>query len=325
MRVSVLLLAFVTAAGCGDDSNGSNPDAGPDASGDAAADANDDAFVPPANSFSVQWGPTTVQPGVESTECVIKRVGNDETIYVHQLHNQLSASSHHFIVYRVDDTTERPDPFPCAPFEGTLGASSSAPIMITQKKDDLLTLPQGIAYTFEPGQMVRMEMHYINVSASAAEASATSTFVTIPEEELEHEADIVFFGDLGISIPAMSTATLGPSFINPPAILDGANYFAITGHEHQWGTDVRVNVATGPADPGTPVYAVPQFLWDEPATVDHDPPFTVPNGGGFQLTCEWNNRSDKSVGFGTSVDDEMCFFWAYYYPSAGPVICAGFC
>ena len=24
----------------------------------------------------------------------------------------------------------------------------------------------------------------------------------------------------------------------------------------------------------------------------------------------------------TSVDDEMCFFWAYYFPSRGPLVCA---
>ena len=29
-----------------------------------------------------------------------------------------------------------------------------------------------------------------------------------------------------------------------------------------------------------------------------------------------------AVGFGESANDEMCFFWAYYYPSVGPKVCA---
>jgi len=43
------------------------------------------------------------------------------------------------------------------------------------------------------------------------------------------------------------------------------------------------------------------------------------------LACEWNNRSDQTVRFGTSVDSEMCFFWAYYFPSRGPLVCLGSC
>ena len=74
---------------------------------------------------------------------------------------------------------------------------------------------------------------------------------------------------------------------------------------------------------GHPVYDVANFQWDEPQTVTYnDAPFTVPDGGGFKVTCDWNNRSNESVGFGTSVDDEMCFLWAYYFPSRGSLVCA---
>ena len=39
----------------------------------------------------------------------------------------------------------------------------------------------------------------------------------------------------------------------------------------------------------------------------------IPDGGGFRFTCSWNNTSDTTVRFGESAEDEMCFFWAYYY------------
>ena len=273
------------------------------------------------DSFTVQWGPFEVPAGVEDTRCLVKGIATTETIHAHELHNVLGATSHHFIVYRVNDTEERPEPFPCTPFIETLDPTRGAPLMITQKADDRLILPEGVAYTLEPNQMIRLELHYINVQADAQMAEATSTFIPIPEEELEAEADIVFMGTADITIPPMDTATSGPTFIGVPPTLNGVNYFAITGHEHQWGTDVYVETAAGPGLSGTAVYDVPQFLWDEPETVEHDPPFTLPDGGGFNLTCQWDNRSDKTVGFGTSVDDEMCFFWAYYYPSSGPVVC----
>ena len=60
----------------------------------------------------------------------------------------------------------------------------------------------------------------------------------------------------------------------------------------------------------------------EPETVYHDPPLAMPESGGFMFSCEYYNKSTETVGFGESANDEMCFFWAYYYPSVGPKVCA---
>jgi len=275
----------------------------------------------PEGSYQVKWGPVAVPSASESTQCVIKRVGNTERINVHEIHNVLGATSHHFIVYRVNDTVERPTPFGCTPFIDTLNPEEGAPIMITQSNDDRLTLPDGVAYVLEPNQMVRLELHYINVSAAPQMAEATSTFIPIPDEEFEHAADIIFMGTGDFELPGMQ-ATTGPTvFLRAPPILDDANFFAITGHEHKRGTNVQVDIAPNPVGPSTPVYQVENFQWDEPETLTYDPPFQLPPGGGFNITCDWNNTSDKTVEFGFGVDDEMCFFWAYYYPSQGSVVC----
>ena len=70
------------------------------------------------------------------------------------------------------------------------------------------------------------------------------------------------------------------------------------------------------------MYSVDSWLWSEPPTVYHDPPFEIPQGGGFRFTCSWDNQSDAQVSFGESANQEMCFFWAYYYPSKGSRVCA---
>ncbi len=276
-----------------------------------------ESVEPAAESYTVKWGPTEVPPGTESTQCVVKRLGNPGGTFIHQIENVLGATSHHFIVYKVNDTVEQLKPTPCQPF---LDVLEDPPLIITQRAEDVLTLPPGVAYQLEPNQMIRLELHYINVSAAPQMAEATSTFIPMPEDEVTDEADVMFMGDIGIVIPARSTATVGPTFIQVPSRFHGVNYFAITGHEHQWGTNVYVETTGGPGMPGTPVYDVTNFQWDEPETVRHDPPFTIPDGGGFNLTCDWNNLSDSPVIFGTGVNDEMCFFWAYYYPSRGPLV-----
>jgi hypothetical protein len=70
------------------------------------------------------------------------------------------------------------------------------------------------------------------------------------------------------------------------------------------------------------LYDVPGWQWGEPATVKLDPPVTIPANGGFRFTCNYDNKGNTDVKFGESANDEMCFFWAYYYPSKGAFVCA---
>lgn len=327
-RFTLIALALFVCASCAEENTtGAGGASGTGAAGGDSGTGGDGgagtggSFVPPGESLSITWGPYDVESGDEETRCVVKRLGNTDTVYAHQIFNELGATSHHFIVYKVGDTVEQPEPFSCNPFLDTLDPEKGAPIMITQKAEDLLTLPDGVVYELEPNQMIRLELHFINVLSSTQEASATSTFIPIPEDEVEAVADVVFFGDGDISIPARESYTLGPSFIEAPAALDGVSYFAITGHQHKWGRNVYVETAANAGAPGTPVYDVDNFLWDEPETVTYATPFTVPTGGGFNITCDWTNQSDRDVDFGIGVNDEMCFFWAYYYPSNGAVVC----
>ncbi|MEM7433713.1 MAG: hypothetical protein AAF436_01080 [Myxococcota bacterium] len=271
----------------------------------------------PDGSFSIKWGPTEVPAQSEATDCVVRRLGNPEGTFIHEIQNVLGATSHHFIVYRVNDTVEQLEPQPCQPF---LDVLEDPPLIITQRAEDRLVLPEGVAYQLEADQMIRLELHYVNPSAAPQMAEATSTFVPMPAEEVTDLADVMFLGDVNITIPPTSLHTVGPTYIRIPERFNGVNYFAITGHEHQWGTNVFVEAVPDAVSPGTPVYDVVNFRWDEPETVTHDPPFQLPDGGGFNLTCDWNNQSGSRVEFGTGVDDEMCFFWAYYYPSQGPLV-----
>jgi len=262
-----------------------------------------------------------VASGAEDTRCVIRRLGNPGTARIGSIHNQLGNSSHHLIVYRTSDTEERPEPFSCVPFTDTLDPSVGAPLAVTQRAEEMITLPPGVAFSLDEDQMIRLEFHYINLTGEEQELRATSTFEAIPPEEFEHEADFLFIGNPDINIRPRSRATLGPTFFPLPRRLREVNFFSITGHTHQWGTNMTVDRVDVPGGPRTSVYAPTPFLWDEPETIYHAPAFQVPEGGGFSFTCEWNNLSGRSVSFGESANDEMCFFWTYYYPSRGAQVC----
>jgi hypothetical protein len=278
---------------------------------------------PGGQVFTLDWGPVTVGPGEEDTRCVTLSLGNDIPLKIHSIHNVLGPASHHFIVYRVTGGTENTTPTHCTPFVDTLDPTKGSPLMITQRSDDTLTLPDGVAYSLAPDQMIRLEMHFINTDPeNSVTATASSTLTAMADADFENEADFLFIGNPDIQLQSSpDEQTLGPTWFQLPASLDGTKVFAVTGHEHSLGTGVQVSVSDSEATDGTSVYAPSNFSWSDPETVVHDPPFEIPDGGGFHFSCEWINDTGNYVHFGESATDEMCFFWAYYYPSKGSKVC----
>ncbi|MBM4377216.1 MAG: hypothetical protein FJ095_19215 [Deltaproteobacteria bacterium] len=324
--VSTALLSSLVACG-GESSLSGSSSTGAGGAGAGGASASSSTGMstgstnPLGEPFAVSFGPVELAPGEEDTKCVVKRVPNAEAMHVGAIHNVLSDSSHHLIVYRVAETEERPEPFACQPFADLLKPETGTPLMITQKHDDLLALPKGVGFEFEAGQMVRLEMHYINTTSSPKSAQATATFHAMPKEDVTAAADLLFVGNPDITIAPMSKASLGPTFVPAPLAMSDAKYFGITGHTHRFGTKVTVSTAAAKGKSLMSVYDVEDWLWGEPETVYHDPPFAVPEYGGFEFSCAWNNTSNDTLGFGESATDEMCFFWTYYYPSSGAFVC----
>ena len=270
--------------------------------------------------LSVTWGELAVDPGDEGTRCAVVEVGNATEVKISKIQNV--STSHHLVVYLLDDpATPLSAPITCEPFARALAPGAGAtPLMITQKRDDVLELPGGVAYTFYLNQKIMLELHYFNGTDAPQVATATTTFHVGAPEVIRHEASFLFIGTPDLELPPRAESTV-EAYFTPPESLQGIEYYAITGHTHGLGTDVQVQTAPARGGERTPVYSPSTFLWNEPATQQHRPPFTVPDGGGFHLQCTYHNTTSQTVKWGESATAEMCFFWAYYYPSRGARLC----
>src|SRR5580704_12615047 len=111
--------------------------------------------VPAGTTYSLSFGPVAVQPGEEHTKCLVLNLGNPQPIHVGSIHNVLSNGSHHMIVYRSTETVEQTTPVDCIPFTDTLDPTKGSTLMVTQKHDDTLQLPEGVAFTLDANQMIR--------------------------------------------------------------------------------------------------------------------------------------------------------------------------
>ncbi len=304
-----------------------------DGSNNGGGDASTVSDAPPLSGdvYSLTWGPKSVPAGdpklSEDTECITVRLNNDAPIKVHQLHNLLATTSHHLIIYKDDDpaAVENTTPTHCTGFTGALNPSGNiAPLAITQKDDDEVTLPDGVGYTLAAHQMIKIELHYINTTDATADAKATVNFYAADPATITNEAGVLFSGSLDINIPAQGQATLHQFLTLPTADLDmsASKIFAITGHTHKLGTQVTVGTADSRTGTVTTVYNPMPFSWSEPLTTTYATPFSVPAGGGFDFQCNWTNTTNATVKFGESANQEMCFFWVYYYPAQTPKVCA---
>jgi hypothetical protein len=306
-------LLFVLMFGCSSDPVMGG---GADAGGDPASDAP----LGGGQSFTVTWGPVTVPPSTEDTRCVEKKLGNLSSAWIGALDTHLTAS-HHLIVYRVPGDVERPEPYACQPFFDTLEPeSASAPLMISQVEDERLELPAGVAFGLDANQLVRLELHYVNYGDTELTVDAAATFVTLEPAEFQYEANFLFTGNPDIDLP-VGVSELGPTWFPLPSELSDVKVFGMTGHTHQWGTDVEVEHRATKTAAGQMIYDFETWNWEEPPVARFEPALEMPSGAGFRFTCRWNNESGGRVGFGESAEDEMCFFWSYYYPSQGHKVC----
>lgn len=288
-----------------------------DASADASlADAPADRAAPPSDApierRELTFPDRTLRPGEEITLCREVRLGNVDPMLIRRIRVSIPSGSHHVIVYRSRAAAEQPEPTPCMGLSGIL--QGTAPMFIAQQRESGIDFPDGVGLEIAANQMIRLEEHFVNATAAPLTANARVTFELAPREGLT-AADMMFWGTQNINVAprAMGTA----QYFRPA--LPGVNVFGLTSHTHQFGVRATIEVATALTGPGREVHR--STTWDEPPLTRFAPPLTFAEGEGLRLVCSYNNTTSQTLRFGESYFQEMCFLWAYYYPSQGFHVC----
>ncbi|MET0390092.1 MAG: hypothetical protein ABW321_29240 [Polyangiales bacterium] len=282
-------------------------------SGGQAAAGSGGAATPavlPAETVSITV--PAVQPGEEDTQCVQIRLASTTPLSIVRVHNTLSAGSHHFILSALNDPNAAEQALTrCSGFGGSV---TGAPLAITQAHDDSVVLPEGVGYRLEAGQVMHLEMHYINTGEGPLDITGKAELFAAPPGAQLQDGAVLLIGTADIDVAPRTQVETTPKFLALPAGMDGVKFYAITGHTHRFGTDVNVQLSGADQAPIMPLYTPLNYDWEAPETALLNPHVSVPAGGGFTLKCAWNNTGDTTLGWGESANAEMCFFWAYYYP-----------
>jgi len=301
-----------------------------------------DMAKPLDGAVSVQIGPFQIGSGVELVKCAVVKVPFDADADVVRIHTALAPGSHHLILYRSTETAERA-PFDCTSFDGVF--NGEAPVFIAESADSDMQLPSGVAYHFKAGQMVRLEAHYINTTQSSINALGQVYLVAGTPGMTYQPADMMMCGSVGslacqlgggvrygesnYQLPVGFYDGHAINFRGPPMDVDltKLKIFAFTSHEHHHGKNVTIWRSTS-----SDVSAAPKIYsndsWDNPPlkVLGDNELLQFGAGEGFAWQCSYDTTADtQDLCFGESANDEMCFIWAYYFPSVGRFIAQDDC
>jgi hypothetical protein len=256
-----------------------------------------------------------VDAGSEKTQCLVTKLHNKEAFdYVHAF-SQMTSGSHHLILYRDASALAGQTPPP----EGLGDCQMDAARLFlygAQEPTHDEAMPDGVASELDPDTTLILEAHYVNASPNAVTADVTVTLEPAVPGTIHDYAGIIFYMDDAFSIPA------GAGFGSPAythsttcSVPEGLNIFRMTSHGHKRLTDFQIysEDLSGGTDAGK-LYE--STNWHEPVeeTWPDASPLVTSANQGFRFQCTWNNESSNTIGYGPSVEDEMCIMGAGYYP-----------
>jgi hypothetical protein len=348
--VRPILFLTILAVGCGQDS--------------APADPWLLETVDAARGFSVVTPIFPVAAGQEIQDCYFFKVpdlaaGTD--IWIDRAKLALNTGSHHMNIFRVKTIVDldpaQGNPIALGSVSGTVihGAdnkecwkssnwadwaliANSQQSGATQRVVDW-KLPTGVAERFSPGEMLMLQIHYVN-----------STDQTTPEDGRggvnfyrSTRADNIALGTLFATQKKIRICRSSPavSYSGRCALPDNSRTIvAANGHFHSRGTMFRMWSWDGKSESQPPDTAkfYENTNWEEPKMAI-DLEVVLPASGGVWWTCDYHwsepsagcqavderdpqHANDCCYTFGPTVESsEHCNAFVYYYPKADSATC----
>jgi hypothetical protein len=239
--------------------------------------------------------------------------------------HEYSLGSHHFGVYTTD--------FAAIPAGGgqitdcsannqnnNLLSHSRGAVYAVQTPTESWTFPPGVGLSVTPGQVVLLNFHYINVTASDVTASVKVTLTFNPNGAgITEKAGILFFNDPYVAVPAGAQAHAQMRCPIPGNI----TMLKAVSHYHKRGVAGSAYIDPSPNQLATtPFYT--SSNWEDPGVLNKIIP--VASGSALRYRCDYDNQAGTTSFFegSSALMNEMCGFTVTYYPDQGEYtnICA---
>ena len=216
--------------------------------------------------------------------------------------------SHHFALFVDDDDALASLPAGTVDTPGCVGFGRNFGAIIggVQSPRGAIRLPAGVGFTFQPHQVLLLNLHYINASSRPLTVDGAINLLRARPGSVVHHARGFQLGTTRIDVPAGTDGSAGSRWIAPFPM----NVVFMSTHSHKHTTAVDVSLLRAGNDAGPLVHTVD---YRHAATKTFDTPLRLDAGDGFQWTCRYHNDTAAPLHFGITSEDEMCFAIGSFY------------
>lgn len=202
---------------------------------------------------------------------------------------------HHLILAR----TSAPEPDGFAECDVAF-RSSWETLFITGTGNSVLEFPQDAGHQLPKGTQLLVQMHLLNASSSPVEGSVT---INMRRAAVANPRPVnsYIFGTAAVSLPPKQTSQV----VGTCSMWQSVKLIAGFPHMHLLGTSMRFEVGSSP-DALQEVFKRDPFDFNNQRIDRVDA--TVNAGQVTRVTCTFDNPMDKTIGYGESTHDEMCYF-----------------
>jgi hypothetical protein len=302
-RVHVLAaLAALPAHACGIDTEAPSPDASP-----GVLDLRVPIPAPDPAYIDLVTPEAVIAPGEERMLCYHVANAHGDVAARGIAAVQGSRFGHHIALFT------SLDPRPDGTLEDCTGAASNVSLrwfVLT-----LGDLPEGSAIHIPAGMPLVVQSHYINAGDEPILVRDVVRLHRTDPAPITRWVATLISTDLELALPPGRTVLSWDCVVEEEREL-----LAILGHMHELGTRFTIELGGG-GGALRPLYDVAPWLphhRDAPPVHDYyDQPMRLPAGTVIRTTCEWNNTTDRTVGF----PGEMCTTFGYLGGSRRPLQC----
>jgi hypothetical protein len=240
----------------------------------------------------------TVAAGEERYVCqdFAAPFGGGETALA-RFDSHMTAGAHHILVFFKAGAHD-------GPLESCSGNEFAAGPYGSQRLDDSLSYPSGVAASLPAGTGLRVQAHFLNATQAAITPSV-SLKMTRAGDGFSQPAAVLFMSNLDVQVAA---GALGAKAQKTCKLPWDVKILQTSGHMHRHGTSFT-------AVSGARTLFSSDSWTDVPAQ-GFDPPVELAAGSEVTFTCTYDNPGMTPLSYGESAQtDEMCIFSAQFYPA----------
>ena len=283
------------------------------------------SLAPPTSGYQITTGPYVVPPGTEVDLCTVIRMeprDGERFSWVNRMESLVSQGTHHMNIfigqfsvldgYLGDGAAEAALGLPAGqyPCDELSVMESAFPVFPSQRQNQQIVMPDGVAIPMPVPLVLIASHHYINATQEPVRINAVLNMESVPGTEVKDVAGLVFDTaptEIPVGTRKVEKAT---------CIFDrDVEMVLVSTHNHEWTECATLNHYDGKAQSISPAPFYVNKNWDQPPILNVDVgEYTMSAGSGVHFACHYNNYTDRLLVNDGTASGEMCVFAAVTYP-----------